>query len=193
MKIFVIMGLAGALVIASPTFAYLFPSRTGEKFSELYILDSNHMAEDYPFTVEANKTYEVFLGIGNHMGSSAYYVLYVKLRNQSESLPNSTLGTPSPMPALYEYRVFLQDGGVWEKQLNFSFRSFSFYGNSCMVEDLTINDVNLHVGKLVSWDSENKGYYLELFFELWIYDAESENFSFHNRFVGIWLNMTGPS
>jgi hypothetical protein len=31
---------------------------------------------------------------------------------------------------------------------------------------------------------------LELLFELWIYNPESAVFSFHNRFVGLWLNMT---
>jgi hypothetical protein len=59
------------------------------------------------------------------------------------------------------------------------------------VETLSLNGLDLHVGKMVSWDSENKGYYLQLFFELWIYDSNAGGFSFDNRFVGIWLNATG--
>jgi hypothetical protein len=125
------------------------------------------------------------------MGSIAYYVVCVKLRNQTESLPNSAIESPSPLPVLYEHHVILRDGETWETLLNFSLVGVSFHGNSCIVEALTVNGLGLHVNKMASWNSENKGYYLQLFFELWIYDAESRNFTFHNRFVGIWLNVTG--
>jgi uncharacterized membrane protein len=189
--IFLLTSVLGALAISSPALAFVFPSQAGERFSELYILGPNRMAEDYPFNVKAGENYKVYLGIGNHMGSSAYYTLYVKLRNQTEPLPNSTDGTPSPLPPVYEYRVLLSDGEVWEVPLNFSFRGLSFHGNSCVVETLSLNGLDLHVGKMVSWDSENKGYYLQLFFELWIYDSNAGGFSFDNRFVGIWLNATG--
>ena len=148
------------------------------------------MAEDYPFNVKAGEPCRIYLGIGNHMGSSTYYALYVKLRNQTEILPNATAGTSSLLPVSCQYRVLLGDGEVWEMPLNFSFQGFSFYGNCCAVEALTINGLDLHVGELTYWDSENEGYYLELFFELWIHDPQSNGFSFHNRFVGIWLNMT---
>jgi hypothetical protein len=29
--------------------------------------------------------------------------------------------------------------------------------------------------------------------ELWIYEAKSDAFVFHNRFVSLWLNMTASS
>jgi hypothetical protein len=29
--------------------------------------------------------------------------------------------------------------------------------------------------------------------ELWVFDSPSGNFSFHDRFVGFWLNVTGPA
>lgn len=188
--IFLLTSFAGALIISSPALAFVFPSQTSEKFTELYVLGSNRMAEDYPFNVKAGEGYKIYLGIGNHMGSSVHYALYVKLRNQTEPLPNSTTGAPNPLPPLYEYRVFLGHGEVWETPLDFSFEGFSFYGNSSILETLTVNGLNLHVDKTTSWDSENKGYYFELFFELWIHDPESNGFSSHNRFVGIWLSIT---
>jgi hypothetical protein len=188
--IFLIASVAGALVISSPALAFVFPSQSSERFSELYILGSNHTAGDYPFNVKSGINYLVYLGIGNQMGSSSYYALYVKLRNQTEPLPNSTVGTPSSLPVLYEYRVLLVDGGVWEAPLNFSFRGVSFYGNSCVVETLSLNGLDLHVGKSVCWDQADKGYFLESFFELWIYNSTINAFSFHNRFVGFWLNVT---
>jgi len=189
--IFIIASLVGALVIAAPTLASILPTRATERFSELYVLGPNKMAEGYAFNVKAGETYKVYVGVGNHMGSSAYYGLLVKLRNRGEPLPNSTAGTPSPLPAIYEYRVFLGDGGVWETPLDFSFRGFSFSGNSCRVGWLALNGIAFPVDKTASWDSEGGGFFLQLFFELWIYDPESRVFSFHNRFVGIWLNVTG--
>jgi hypothetical protein len=163
---------------------------SGERFSELWILGPGHMAEGYPFNVRADVSYLVYLGVGNHMGSSAYYGVYVKFRNQSEALPNSTAGTPSPVPALYEYRVFVQDGKSWEAPLTFSFSSISLAENRSVIGSLTINDVALSLDKSAFWDAEYNGYFYELFMELWIYDVESDAFQFHNRFVGIWLNMT---
>ena len=188
--IFLLTSIAGALVIGSPALALVLPSQAGEKFSELYILGPNRLAEDLPFNVKAGENYKVYLGIGNHMGSSAYYALYVKLRSQTEPLPNSTDGTPSPLSALYEYRILLRDGEVWEAPFNFSLSNFFFSGNSCSIYYFSINGETLNISKTALWDSGNKGYFFELFFELWIYDPQSEVFSFHNRFTGIWLNMT---
>jgi uncharacterized membrane protein len=74
------------------------PSRATERFSELYILGPGKMAEGYASNVRAGETYKIFLRVGNYMGSSAYYALPVKLRSRVEPLPNSTTGTPSPLP-----------------------------------------------------------------------------------------------
>jgi len=189
--VFAVSGLILILVASAPTLSLVLPLSGGECFSELWILGPNHMAEDYPFNVVNNTVYNVFLGIGNHMGSSAYYMIYVKFRNQSEPLPNATAGTPSPLSPLYECRVFLQDGKTWETPLTFSFSEVSFFNNQSFVESLVINDVVFSVGKLVLWDGDNNGFYFQVFVELWIYNAGSDAFEFHNRFVGIWLNMTG--
>jgi uncharacterized membrane protein len=178
------------LVVASPTLGFFVSFSSGERFSELWVLGPGHMAEDYPFNVGANETYKVFIGVGNFMASSCYYAVYVKFRNQTEPLPNSTAGTPSSLPVLYEYRVFVQDGEIWEMPLTFSFRQVSFFENQSFVEDLTINDVTFSVDKLAFWDFNNTGFYYQLFLELWIYNMESNAFQFHNRAVWLWLNMT---
>jgi len=189
-SLFLLVSLAGSLLIASPILSSVFASRTGEKFSELYVLGTNGMDPVYPFDVKGNDTYSIILGIGNHMGSSSYYALYVKLRNQRESLPNSTANMPSNLPALYEYRVLLHDGEVWQAPLDFSFGGPHYSSNSCALTSLTIDSLTFHVDKEGFWDSEGKGFFFQLFFELWIYSPESKVFRFHDRYVGIWLNMT---
>jgi hypothetical protein len=191
--VFVAVGLVGILLLASPVLGLIVHSPGGERFSELWLLGSGHMAEDYPFNVTGGANYVVYVGVGNHMGSSSYYDVRVKFRNQNEPLPNITAGTPSPLPSLYEYRLFVEDCRTWESPLAFSFSNVSLMGNQSMVGSLRINDVDFSVEKMASWDEENAGYYYQLFFELWVYNVESDRFTFHNRFASLWLNMTVPS
>jgi uncharacterized membrane protein len=162
----------------------------GERFSELWILGSGHMAEDYPFNVEAHQISKIYLGIANHMGSLQYYVVYVKLRNQTELSPNATIGKSSPIAPLYTYCVFLQDDTDWESTLIFSFSNVSFSGNQSLIGNLKVNDVEFNVNKPSMWDSKSSGHYYQLFVELWTCSTQSKIPQFHNRFVGIWLNVT---
>ena len=180
------------LIVASPILAFVLPSLKGEGFSELWILGPDHMIESYPFNIRHNETYKIFVGVGNYFGSSSYYLVSVKFRNQTEPSPNSTGVAPSPLPSLYEYRLFIRDNGIWEEPLTFSFSQVSFSESRSLVETLAINNMTFIVDKLAIWDSENAGYYYQLFIELWIYNIESDSFQFHNRSVWIWLNVTSP-
>jgi hypothetical protein len=185
------VGLAAVLLVASPTLALVLRLPGGEKFSELWVLGSGSMAEDHLGNVIGNgTTYQVFLGVGNHMGSPSEYAVYVKLRNETDDLPNATAGTPSSLPSLYEYRIFVEDGENWTAPLNFSISNVAFSGNSSIIGSFVVNGVPFNVNKPAAWDSANRGYYYEIFVELWIYDSGSNALQYHNRFVGFWLNMT---
>jgi hypothetical protein len=178
------------LIILSPTLAIAIRLPGEERFSELWILGSEGMAEDYPFNVKADDVYKVYLGVGNHMGGLEYYRVYLKFRNQTEPLPDALNGTPSVLDPLLEYRMFLRDGEVWEREVLFSFEGISFEGNFCRVSSLVVDGCVLNVDKSAVWDEENGGLYFQLFFELWVYNATVSDFQYHNRFVWIWLNMT---
>jgi len=182
--------LALCLIVVSPTIAMIVSFPGGEPFSEIWLLGEGHMAEGYPFNVKENETYRVYLGVGNHMGCLEYYRVYVKFRNQSEPLPDSLNGKPSMLPPLFEYRFFIRENETWETMVAFSFSGFSIDGNVSHVLHIIVDGYVLSVEKMAMWDSEGKGYYYQLFFELWIYDIAASSFQFHNRFVGIWLNMT---
>ena len=189
--LFAVATLVLILVAAFPTLSLVvaFP-RGGERFSELWVLGPNHMAEGYPFNVRVGEEYRIFVGVGNHMGSSSYYVLYVKFRNQSQPLPDISNSLPSPLAPLFEFRFFVMDGESWEAPLTFAFLEVSGLEDACLVRRMMINDVAFSVDSPSRWDSENNGFYYQLFLELWLYDAMSQSFQFHNRFVGIWLNVT---
>jgi hypothetical protein len=188
--VFAAVGLIGVLLFASPGLGLIVHLPSGEKFSELWLLGSGHMAEDYPFNIRENESYLVYLGVDNHLSSSAYYEVIVKFANQSESLPDATTGAPSSLPGLYEYLVFLQDGQSWEQPLTFSFSQVSAAQNRSVVGGLRVNSVTLSVDKPAVWDDGNGGYFYKLLIELWIYNVAFDAFQFHNRFLGLWLNVT---
>jgi len=189
--LFQVASLTFVLLAASPVLSMVvsFP-RGGESFSELWLLGPNHMAEDYPFNVQTGESYSLFLGVGNQLGYSAYYLVYAKFRNQSQPLPNASSSEPSPLPSVYEFRLFVADGGVWEAPVTFRILTASIQGDSIVVESVSINDRVFQVGWSLIWDSENSGFYFQLFFELWLYNMTLSSFQDHNRYVGIWLNMT---
>lgn len=174
--------------VPSVMFYGRFPG--GEKFSKLYVLGPTHMAEAYPFNVSTGSNYSVYLGVENHLGRVAYYQILVKCRNGEEALPNSTAGVASPLPALYTYDVFLTDGQVWEGNLVFSFPNILFEGNVATVRSISINGAVFVADEVAVWNNDNKGYFYELFMELWLFNVTSGSFSFHNRFLGLWVNAT---
>ena len=189
---FMAVSLALILIVAFPAVSLVVPFPSGvERFSELWVLGPNHMAEDYPFNVGSNETYHVFVGVGNHMGYSARYMVYVRFRNRTQPLPDMSNSKPSPLPPLYEFHAFVADGLTWEAPVTFAFLEVLRFENSCLVRRMSINDVVFSVDSPSTWDSENNGFYYQLFFELWLYNVASQSFQFHNRFVGIWLNVTG--
>lgn len=183
--------LIALLLAALPAVSVLvtFP-KTTERFSELWLLGPDHMAENYPLNVAVGESKAVYLGIGNHMDSSTYYAVYVKFRNQTQPLPDETTSTPSSLPNLYEIRVFIQDGQTWEKLITFSILEASQSGTTSFVNRLVINDRTVWTNSSASLDPERDSFYYQLFFELWIYDTFSKDLGFHNRFVTMWLKMT---
>ena len=186
---FIAVGLVGVLLFASPTLSQVFTVPGSEKFSELYLLGPEHMASDIPFSVKSGVNYPVYLGVGNHMAASMYYVCYVKLRNQTDPLPNATTGIPSSLTPLFEYRAFVQDEKTWEAPLNFSVSNISVANNESLLESITINNVKFDVAKTAQYDQESNGYYYQLFIELWAFNPES-TIQYHSRYVSFWFNVT---
>jgi uncharacterized membrane protein len=187
---FVAICLIGVLLIASPVIGAVLRLPVGEQFSELYLLDHRRMAEDYPFNLEEGTEYLVYVGVGNHLASSAYYVARVKLGNQSDLLPNSTSAKPSSLQQLYEYRFFVAENETWEAPLTFSISEASFRGNLSVINKISINNVEFPVNKQGEWNTESTGFYYRLFVELWIFNPQFGSVQFHNRYVGLRLNLT---
>ena len=107
--------------------------RTSNGITELWILGPSHTVSGYPSNVEAEKSYKIYLGLANHEGDYRYYLIYLKLRNQTESLPNSDNHSPSQLDPLYSYYSFLQNDGAWEREIVFSFQGVSIDGTTARI------------------------------------------------------------
>jgi hypothetical protein len=187
---FLIIAITGLLLISTPVLNVFVSLPRSEAFSEFYVLDNNHMMTNYPFNIIQGQTYSVFLGVINHMYSSAYYKVNVKFCKENDQLPNLEVNAPSPIQTLYTYRLLLEDGGTSESTLIFSFPHVDFSGKRALINSLVINGEAIKVEKSIDWNVTSTGFYCQLFFELWLYNASSSEFQFANQFVGFWFNMT---
>jgi uncharacterized membrane protein len=188
--VFITVGLIGVLFFASPAATLFAKAPVGQQFSVIYILGPNHTFDNIPFNIKAGVTYSVFLGVTSQMGFSNYYTCSVKLGSQNDSLPDSTLGTPSSLPTLYEYKTFLMDGATWEAPLTFQVNRLAFNNGTSQLSGITIDGIEFPVNETSAWSSDKKGYYYNLFAELWIFNSTLGISQYHDRFVDLILNMT---
>lgn len=180
------------LVVASPALQRLLIYPQTEFFSEQWLLGPDHLAANYPYNIRAGENYRVYLGVGNRLGSCGYYCVQVKLRNQTQSAPDSLKRTPSSLKSLYNIYTFIGNNASWELPIAFSFTYTYDVGSSkILFESLLLNDVSLDISSFSSsWNPEDNVRFADLVFELWLYDEASGDFLFHERFVDLKFNMT---
>jgi hypothetical protein len=186
-----------ALFVASPALQRLLVYPQKEFFTELWLLGPEHTAENFPFNITSNINYNIFLGIGNHLGSFAYYSIQVKFRNQTQPSADSFNHTASSLPPLYSITAFGADKETWELPVTFSFE-YTYNEDpdneslsKVEVNTLMFNDLLLDLeGYSATWDSEREVFFGNLFFELWIYSDATGSFQYHQRSTSLWFNMT---
>jgi hypothetical protein len=184
-----------ALLVASPALQRLLVYPQTEFFTEMWLLGPGHIAEDYPFNITRSQSYDVFLGLANHLGQCAYYVVEVKFRNQTQSAVDSFNRTASSLPPLYSFNIFVPDEESFELPLSFSFDYVSDNYNETFLQvsfgSMVLNEVALDLrGCSTVWDAETNSFFGNLFFELWIHNDTTGDFQYHERSVGLPLNMT---
>lgn len=197
-KVLLLVGTAiMALLVASPALQRILVYPQTEFFTEMWLLGSEHKAENFPFNITSNSDHKVFIGLGNHLGSCAYYSIQVKLRNQTQPAADSFNRTASSLPALYSITALVADKETWESTISFSFD----YTYSEDPVNTTLSKVNLNNIKLngvtlplngfsAALDSERSGFFANLFFELWLYNDVAGGFQYHERYTSLWFNMT---
>ncbi len=72
--------------------------------------------------------------------------------------------------------------------LNFKILEVLIDNDALVLKQISINNVAFEVECVAKRDL---GPVYQLFFELWLYNVTSGEFQYHNRFVSIWLKITG--
>jgi uncharacterized membrane protein len=145
---------------------------------------------DYPYNVTLGQTCNLFLGVGNHEDSTAYYFAAVKLRNQTEPLPDANKSSPSPLSALYEYQFAVPQGQSVEVPLTFSLLNGSISINqTSSVNEIEVNGKVIQINEQAAWDNATQGFRYELFVELYIYNPQLGSVQFYSRYVTLQLNL----
>jgi hypothetical protein len=181
-----------ALLVASPVLQRLLVYPQTEFFTEMWLLGPEHRAENYPFNITRNENYNVFLGVANHLGHGAYYVVQVKFRNLTQSGADSFNRTSSSLPSLYNITAIVADKETLEIPIVFSF-DYAYNENLLQVNfnRLMFNNVALNLnGYSTAWDLQTNRFFGNLFFELWIYNDTIGTFQYHERYTDLKLNMT---
>jgi hypothetical protein len=217
--LFLVVTAVLALFVASPVLQRVLVYPQTEFFTEMWLVGPGHMAEDFPYNITRGEEYNLFLGVGNHLGECAYYVVEVKFRNATQSAPDSFNRTYSSLEPLYSFNVVVADKESLELPLRFSF-DYSFdevarvvyqnvsvrLSNGTLVYQevarnvtlqrvnfgyLKLNDSNLSLqGFSSDFDSEKHEFFGNLVFELWIYNGSTSSFGYHERYVDLKFNMT---
>ena len=186
-----------ALLVASPALQRLLVYPQTEFFTEMWLLNPEHKAENFPFNITSNNNYNIFLGIGNHLGSCAYYSIQVKFRNQTQPAADSFNQTASSLPPLHSITTLVADKENWESPVTFSFAyTYSQDPVNATLSKVNVNNIFLNGARLdlegfsATWDPERNGFLGNLFFELWIYSETTGGFQYHQRYTSLWFNMT---
>jgi hypothetical protein len=218
--LFLVVTAVLALLVASPALQRVLVYPRADFFTEVWLLSSNHNAESFPYNLTANQNNSIYLGLGNQLGSCAYYVVEVKFRNSTQSAPDSLNRTNSNLPSLYNVTVFVADQENYELPITFCF-DYSFSnvnrivyrnvtvpagpgGNSTIQTraesvvlpqanffNLRVNGVTINLrGVSSDWDSQRSRFFGNLFFEVWLCDVASGTLGYHERFVDLKFNMT---
>jgi len=83
--------LVASIVIAAASLVYVIVTpKTGEKFTEFYLLGPGGMADEYPRNLTINQSASVIIGVVNHEYREINYTIEVWLINQSLEYNNLT-------------------------------------------------------------------------------------------------------
>lgn len=96
--------LIASIIASSLTLVYIMiMPKTGERFTEFYLLDPNGMASDYPTDLTFGENGKVIIGIVNHEYENVTYRLEINLNGY----------------LIHEEHVFLVENEKWESPFTF--------------------------------------------------------------------------
>jgi hypothetical protein len=184
------VGLLSTLIV-SPTIIDAFLVPGNQEFTQLYILSQEHDSQNYPHIIHSELHYNLTLGIDNHLGYTAFYLVQLKLRNETQPTADRFAGTPSKLKSIYNYTAIIINQATWEKPLDISFSYIiNSQINKVLLTQMTINKMTINVSNFQStWNPTTKEYLINLLLELWLYNIDTQTFQYNQHFLSLNLNM----
>jgi uncharacterized membrane protein len=103
-KLLAVALLVGVVVVGGVAVYLFLAPKTGEKFTEFYLLGSNGQLADYPTNLTLGENGTVVLGVVNHEGENVTYKIVITLDNQTvDTLNNITLGNQKSWQQNYAF------------------------------------------------------------------------------------------
>ena len=172
----------------------------GESFFALAVLGEDEEADDYypgdDPNIQVGETMNWTVYAYNHMGEAQYISLIVRLLTSTMPAPNSTLCEPSIAPELFRVEQFLSNNQTWLYPIIWNLNSTVSNASGVNIQVLNIN------GETVETDvTAIDGEQFRIVIELWVYDKESDDFTFKWLSAGeyrcvwnqIWFTSTQSS
>ncbi len=125
------IGLVIAIVASLAVMVYAFTvPKTGERFTEFYILDSNGTAGDYPTSLGVGEDGDIIVGVVNHEHSDSDYDVIVELVKVN-FITNNTTGEEEPVELsrtqIGFFNLTLEHDETWEAPFSFSIGEIGDY------------------------------------------------------------------
>lgn len=178
--------MAVALFVASPAMAYFATPSQQSPFTGLGLLGPQRTASNYPSEIQPTQAYSVFLDVNNQLGHAAYYMVQVKLVNESQ------LATPASVPSLGNLTFFVANDNSLQVPLTFSL-NYQYLTNQTApqthVTQITINSQISSADYFAPQNPQTQQFYTYLVFDLWIYNDTLGGFQNHERSVYLLLTL----
>ena len=178
-----------ALLLVSPVLQQFLVVPQTDFFTELSLYGQYHNAT-YPYNVTAAQTYQLYLDVANHLDQDAKYIVEVKFGNETQSAPDSFNHTASTLPSLGNYSFSVSNNQTFELPITFSLQYIlNSKVNQLNLQNITLSGRTETLSGAFAWDTQNRGFYGNLYFELWIFNDTTGSYQYNQRFVSLWLNL----
>jgi hypothetical protein len=155
-----------------------------EKYSEIWLLGENRVANNLPYSIEGN--HMIYVGVANHRGVEESYLVSLKIRDVVQARSDSSSSGPSSSPSIHDFSLVVNDHDFVELPIELSFGDFDVENESLVLGDITLNDVVYSIDKTILKDEDL--FSVQLLFELWRFDELSADYVFQNLSVSFWLH-----
>jgi hypothetical protein len=175
-QIILVAGLFLILVVAVALISTFWP-KYEQQFIELGVLGRDGSATGYypndnP-NLNSGSQVKWFIYTHNHMASSQYITVRVKLLDSTMQGPNDTLHIPSPFASIAEFPVLLHINETQSIPFSWNILDATSQDGSIVIQSLVINGQTVNLNPSVTSASS-----FCLVFELWVYNQATHDYSF---------------